>query len=108
MDCRDVGVSAQLVWGSPPGEGASSWPPGRFRCSWMVQLSITRRSGWHAWTPVSGDFERRLATLASKTISKPHIDAESRRGRDYVRVTLAMTVAAADVAQALAGAWRTF
>ncbi len=79
---------------------------GQVRCSWMVRLSITRRSGWHAWTPVSGDFERRLAALASKTISKPHIDAERRRGRDYVRVTLAMTVAAADVAQALAGAWR--
>jgi hypothetical protein len=38
----------------------------------------------------------------------PHIDAETRRGRDYVRVTLAMTIVAGDVAEALDGAWRAF
>jgi hypothetical protein len=38
----------------------------------------------------------------------PHIDAESRRGSDYVSVTLAMTVAARDVAKALARAWQAF
>lgn len=74
----------------------------------MVRLGITRRGGWRAWAAVSGDFERNLAALASKTVIKPHIDAESRRGRDYVRVRLAMTVAATDVAEALATAWRAF
>jgi hypothetical protein len=70
--------------------------------------SITRRGGWRAWAQVSGDFERGLAALASKTVINPHIDAERRRGRDYVGVTPAMTVTAADVAEALATAWRTF
>jgi hypothetical protein len=37
-----------------------------------------------------------------------HVEAESRRGRDYVRVTIAMTVLAPDVARALTAAWRTF
>lgn len=36
------------------------------------------------------------------------IEAETRRGRDYVRVTLEMTVAAGDVAEALASAWQAF
>jgi hypothetical protein len=78
------------------------------RRGWLVRLGITRRGGWRAWAAVSGDFERNLAALASKTVIKPHIDAETRRGRDYVRVTLAMTVAATDVAEALATALRTF
>lgn len=82
--------------------------PRRARHGWMVRLGITRRGGWRAWAAVSGDFERNLAALASKTIIKPRIDAESRRGRDYVRVSLAMTVAATDVAEALATAWRAF
>jgi hypothetical protein len=77
------------------------------RLGWMVRLSITRRGGWRAWAQASGDFEHGLAALAGKTVINPHIDAESRRGRDYVRVTLAMTVAAADVADALTSAWRT-
>jgi hypothetical protein len=38
----------------------------------------------------------------------PHVEKESRRGRDYVRVTVGMTVMAADVAQALVIAWRAF
>ncbi|MBO0823320.1 MAG: hypothetical protein J2P27_05615 [Actinobacteria bacterium] len=78
------------------------------RPGWVVRLSITRRGGWRAWAQTSGDFERRLAALASKTVSNPHIDAESRRGREYVRVTVAVTVKATDVAEALASAWHTF
>jgi hypothetical protein len=81
---------------------------GQARRRWEVRLSIARRGGWRAWAPVSGEFERGLAALASRTVIKPRIDAESRRGPDHVRVTLAMTVAAADVAEALATAWQTF
>jgi hypothetical protein len=51
---------------------------------------------------VSGDFERGLAAQASRIVITPHIDAESGRGSDYVSVTLVMTVAATDVAEALA------
>jgi hypothetical protein len=73
-----------------------------------VRLSITRRGGWHAWGPISGDFERSLAAQAGTAVIQPRVDAETRRGRDHVRITLAMTVASADVAGALAEAWQAF
>jgi len=57
---------------------------------------------------VNGDFERDLAGQESDAILAPHVEAESRRGRDFVRVTIAMTVIAPDVAQALTAAWWTF
>jgi hypothetical protein len=75
---------------------------------WAVWLSSTRCGGWSAWGPVSGDFERSLAAQAGSTVMQPRIDAETRRGRDHVRITLAMTVASADVAGALAEAWQAF
>ena len=81
---------------------------GRIHARWTVRLSIARRGGWRGWLEVSGDFERGLEALASKTVIMPHVDAETRRGRDYVRVTLAMTIVAGDVAEALDGAWRAF
>src|ERR1700733_3613258 len=81
---------------------------GRIHARWTVRLSIARRGGRHSWLEVSGDFERGLEALASKTVIMPHIDAETRRGRDYVRVTLAMTIVAGDVAEALYGPWRAF
>ena len=81
---------------------------GRIHARWAVRLSIARRGGWRSWLEASGDFERGLSGLASRTVIMPHVDAETRRGRDYVRVTLAMTIVAADVAEALAGAWGTF
>ena len=39
---------------------------------------------------------------------QPWVGAETRRGRDHVRVTVAMTIASADVARALAEAWQAF
>ncbi len=78
------------------------------RTRWAVWLSITRRGRWLAWARVSGDFERSLAAMAGKSVITPHIDAESRRGRDYIRVTLARTIAAPDVAEALSIAWQAF
>jgi hypothetical protein len=55
-----------------------------------------------------GDFERRLEALASKTVITPRLDAETRRGRDYVLVTLTMTIMAGNVAEAVDSAWRVF
>jgi len=75
---------------------------------WAVRLSVTRRGGWHAWGPVSGDFERSLAARAGGAVILPRVDGETRRGRDYVRVTVSMTIASADVAGALTGAWQAF
>ena len=80
----------------------------RSRKRWAVRLSITRRGGWHAWGPISGDFERSLAAQAGTAVIQPRVDAETRRGRDHVRITVAMTIASADVAGALAEAWQAF
>jgi hypothetical protein len=75
---------------------------------YLVRLSVSRSGGWRAWGPVSGDFERRLAAQESAAITGAHIESETRRGRDYVRITIAVTVSAPDVAQALASAWWAF
>jgi hypothetical protein len=80
----------------------------RSRRRWAVRLSVTRRGGWYAWGPVSGDFERSLAAQAGSAVIQPRVDAETRRGRDHVRITMAMTIASADVAGALAEAWQAF
>ena len=40
--------------------------------------------------------------------SPPQIESEIRRGKDYVRVAIVMTIAAADVADALDFAWSVF
>jgi hypothetical protein len=81
---------------------------GRIAARWTVRLSVARRGGWRSWLAVSGDFERGLEAASSRTVIMPRVDAETRRGRDYVRVTLAKTVVAGDVAEALDGAWRAF
>jgi hypothetical protein len=75
---------------------------------WRVQLSVARSGDWRSWGTISGTFERALAEQAGKSVLAPHIESESRRGRDYVRITLAMTVHAADVAEAVAAAWWVF
>jgi hypothetical protein len=75
---------------------------------YRVRLSVPRVGGQRTWGPVSGDFERRLAAQASAMVSGPHVDSLTRRGRDYLRVMIAMTVTAADPAQALTVAWRVF
>ena len=38
----------------------------------------------------------------------PHVESESRRGRDYVRVVAVATVSAADVAEAPDIGWQVF
>lgn len=80
----------------------------RARARWTVRLSVARRGGWRAWGTASGDFPRALAAQASTTVADPRIEAERRRGRDYVRVTLAMTITAADMADAVTAAWQAF
>jgi hypothetical protein len=41
-------------------------------------------------------------------VAGPHIESEVRRGAKYVRVSIVMTIAAADVTRALDAAWRVF
>lgn len=73
-----------------------------------VRLSVPRVGGTRAWGRAAGDFERRLAAQESDTVAGPRVEGQIRRGRDYVRVTVTMTVTAADPAQALVVAWRVF
>jgi hypothetical protein len=73
-----------------------------------VRLTVPRRGGWRAWGAVRADFERALAGPADPAIATAEIASELRRGADYVRVTVALTVAAADVADALTIAWDAF
>jgi hypothetical protein len=52
--------------------------------------------------------ERGLADQQTATVVAPHVEYESRRRRDYVRVVAITTVTAADVAEALDIAWQVF
>jgi hypothetical protein len=73
----------------------------RFR----VRLEIPRTGGRREWGAAAGAFEQRLEGQASATVTGPRIESEMRRGRDYVRVAMSVTVDAADIAQAAAVAW---
>ena len=73
-----------------------------------MRLTVPRRGGWRAWGAVRADFERALADPVDPAIASAEIASELRRAPDYVRVTVALTVAAADVAEALAIAWDAF
>jgi hypothetical protein len=75
---------------------------------YQVRLSIPRRGGWRAWGAASGNFERRLTEQETAAVIAPHIEGETRRGREYVRVTVVMTIGAPDIAQALSAAWLVF
>ena len=74
----------------------------------MVRLTVPRCGGWRAWGIVRADFERALADPADPAIAAAEIASEHRRGANYVRVTVTLAVAAADVADALTIAWDAF
>ena len=80
----------------------------RWKTRYLVQLTVPRRGGWRAWGAVRADFERALAGAADPAIASAEIASELRRGADYVRVTVALTVVTTDVATALAIAWDSF
>ena len=75
---------------------------------YMVRLSVPRVGGLRAWGSTAGDFERRLAQQESAMVTGPRVEGLTRRGRDYLRIAITMTVTAVDPAQALALAWRVF
>jgi hypothetical protein len=75
---------------------------------YQVRLSVPRIGGLRAWGLAEADFERRLAMQTSAMVSGPQIAGETRRGRSFLTVTIATTVTAADVGQALVIAWRVF
>ena len=71
-----------------------------------MQLTVPRRLAWLG--PVRAGFERALADPPGSAIASAEIASEHRRGAGSVRVTVAMTVDARDVADALAIAWDAF
>ena len=73
-----------------------------------MRLTVPRRGGWRAGGTVRADFERALADSADPAIVSAEIASELRRGADYVRVTVALSVAATHAADALAIAWDAF
>lgn len=75
---------------------------------YRVRITVPRLGGWREWGDSRGDFEQRLADLEGPAVAAPEIESETRRGRDFVRVTITAAVSAADVAQALTAAWDTF
>ena len=80
----------------------------RWKTRYAVRLTVPRRGGWRAWGAVRADFERALADPVDPAIASAQIASELRRGADYVRVTVALTVITTDVADALAIAWDAF
>lgn len=89
-------------------EGVPRATTARWKGRYAVRLSVPRCGGWRTWGAVRADFECALAEPADPAIASAEIASELRRGADYFRVTLAPTVAAADVADALASAWDAF
>jgi hypothetical protein len=78
------------------------------RTRWSVLLAVARSGGLRDWAEVRGQFERALAARGSKSVAGAGINGESRRGRDYVKVKVSMTVTAVDIADAVGIAWRAF
>jgi hypothetical protein len=74
----------------------------------MVRLVVPRRGGWRAWGAVRGDFDRAPADPVDPAIASAEIASELRRGADYVRITVALTVVTTDIADALTVAWDAF
>ena len=105
-------MAEALTWhGIGPGSvapGAVCMVRGNGATCYQVRLSVPRNGGWRAWGAVSGDFERRLARQQGPEVIDAHVESQTRRGRDYVRVTIALTVDAPDVARALTAAWSAF
>jgi hypothetical protein len=80
----------------------------RFKTRYAVRLTGPRRGGWRAWGTVRADYERALTDQADPAIAGAELASELRRGADYVRVTVVLSVAADDVAGALTIAWDAF
>ena len=83
---------------------APAQPSTRYR----VRITMPRLGSRREWEATRGDFEQRLTTAESPAVISAAIESETRRGRDYVRVTIGAVVDAADVAEALTAAWDAF
>jgi hypothetical protein len=82
--------------------------PAQQSTRYRVRITMPRLGSRREWEATRGDFEQRLTTAESPAVISAEIESETRRGRDYVRVTITAAVNAADVAEALTAAWETF
>jgi hypothetical protein len=89
-------------------EGVPRGTATRWKTRYSVRLTVPRRDGWRAWGTVRADFESALADRADRAVAAAEIASEHRRGPDYVRVTVVLVIAAANVADALTIAWEAF
>src|SRR5262245_15179531 len=62
-------------------------------------------SGGRAWHWVAAEFDSRLAAQVIPPVLAADLVVEVRRGRDGLRLRIAVTVRASDVAQAITAAW---
>ncbi len=62
-------------------------------------------SGGSAWRWAAAEFDERLADQVIPPVLAADLVAEVRRGRDGLRLRIAVTVRAADVADAVRVAW---
>ncbi len=61
---------------------------------YQVRLAVPRIGGLRAWGLAEAGFEHRLAIQDRARIADARIEGKTRRGRDYLRVTIGMTVTA--------------
>jgi hypothetical protein len=80
----------------------------RFKARYRVRLTVPRRGGWRAWGTSGSASSGPWPGAVGPAIAAAEIGSELRRGADYVRVAVEVSVAAADVADALAIAWDAF
>jgi len=80
----------------------------RGRPYFRVSIEVPHTGGLRAWGAAAGTFERWLAAQLSPIVSEARVESETRRGRDSVRVRIAVTTRAADLGQAAVIAWDVF
>ena len=75
---------------------------------YRVRITVPRLGSRREWETSRGDFAQRLAAPENPAVISAELESETRRGRDYVRVTITAAVDSADVAEALTAAWDVF
>ena len=72
---------------------------------YLVRLTMPRWGSWRAWGMAGGGFEQALAGQQDQAVTELRVDRQIRRGRDSVRIVIAATAEASDVAEALSLTW---
>jgi hypothetical protein len=101
-----MSVGAGVAWGRPG--ILTSMIARAVRPRYRVRIDVPRTDGRREWGMAAGGFERRLAEQESPSVTGPHIESETRRGRDYVRIRVSVTIGAPDLGQAAVAAWEVF